>query len=91
VQLACYRHAIANLQIKNLPEDLHAELRRRAEQSSTSVRGYVIDLIRRDQELPSPQDWLNEIAGPRPIDLGESAAELIHAAREERFDGAERN
>lgn len=80
---------MGNLQIRDMPEDLHNELRRRAEQSSTSVRGYVIQLIRRDQALASPRDWLQEIGEHEPIDLGEPAAELVRAAREERLHGAD--
>jgi antitoxin FitA len=82
---------MAHLQIRDLPEDLHEELRRRADQASTSVRGYVIELIRRDQALASPQDWLEEIGSHEPIELGEPAAELIRAAREERLAGADRS
>jgi antitoxin FitA len=80
---------VANLQIKDLPDDLHDELRRRAEQSSTSIRAYVIELIRRDQALASPLDWLEEIRSRQPIDLGEPASELIRAAREEHLGGAD--
>jgi plasmid stability protein len=91
MHIACYLHAMANLQIRDLPEDLHDELRRRAEKSSTSVRGYVIELIRRDQAHASPQDWLEEIGSRGRIDLGEPAADLIRAAREEQRGGAERS
>lgn len=42
-----------NLQIKNVPEDVHAELRRRAELEGTTVRDYVLGMIRRDQRLPA--------------------------------------
>jgi hypothetical protein len=49
----------------------------------------VIELIRRDQALAAPQDWLEEIGSQEPIDLGEPAAELIRAARKERLGGAD--
>jgi len=75
---------VATLQIKNVPEPLHAELRRRAGQTHQTVRDYVLTLIERDQALPSKQDWLGELAqAPRlgtPVDV----VELIHEGRAER-------
>lgn len=81
---------MANLQIKDLPEPLHEELRRRAAQSRGSVRDYVLRLIERDQALPSQQDWLDELATDEPVPFSGSTVDLIREGREERDDQLER-
>ena len=82
--IACYCHAISTLQIKNVPEPLHSELRRRAVQAHQSVRDYVLALIERDQLRPTMADWLDAVAHDPPVELRQSAADAIAAARAER-------
>lgn len=82
--LACYRHAVANLQIKNVPEDVHAELRRRADACGMTQRDYVLELIRRDQQLPTWAQWRASRRVRSPIDMGMSGAEAVADARRER-------
>lgn len=80
---------MANLQIKDLPADLHGELRRRAEQAGTSVRGYVIELIRRDQALPSSREWLERLERLEPVEPGLPVAEILRAGRDQRLGNAD--
>jgi plasmid stability protein len=76
---------MANLQIKNVPEDMHEELRRRAKARRMSVRDYVLDLIARDQKMTTMREWLEGIARLDPIDIGDvTPAELIAKGRVER-------
>jgi antitoxin FitA len=73
------------IQVKDVPEELHAALRRRATQEGMSLADYVLDLIRRDLGLPSRREWFERLATREPVNLrpGE-AAEALHAARAER-------
>jgi hypothetical protein len=76
---------MANLQIKNMPEEMHEELRRRAKLRHVTVRDYVLDLIARDQKMTTMREWLEGIARLDPIDIGDvTAAELIAKGRAER-------
>jgi plasmid stability protein len=75
---------MANLQIKNLPEDLHAELRRRARLDGVTIRDYVFGLIRNDQALAHKRDWLHRMRARRPVPLDRPTAELIAQDRAER-------
>ena len=50
------------IQMKNVPDDLHDELRRRASRAGMTVRDYVIALIARDQRRPAFDEWLAEVA-----------------------------
>jgi len=82
---------VAHLQIKNVPDRLHSELRHRAEQSRTTVRDYVLRLIEADQARASAQDWADELAGAEPLGRKVDVAPLIHEGRQERaaqVDGA---
>jgi antitoxin FitA len=75
---------MANLQIKNLPEELHGELRRRAALEGKSLRDYVLDLIRKDQEFPTMREWLDSLEELEPIELGDDAYAAIDRDRVER-------
>lgn len=76
---------MANLQIKNLPEDMHEELRKRAEERRMSMRDYVLELIERDQRLPTVNQWLGEIEQDEPGGDGVDVVALIRDGREERL------
>lgn len=75
---------MANLQIKNVPEPLHEELRRRAAQSHQTVRDYVLQLIVADQQRATTSDWLESLQRhePSPVSSAEIQAEVSRARRE---------
>jgi plasmid stability protein len=73
------------IQVKDVPEELHEALRRRAIEEGMSLADYVLDLIRRDLGVPSRREWFERLATREPVNLrpGE-AAEMIRAERAER-------
>jgi hypothetical protein len=71
------------IQVKDVPEELHEALRRRAVQEGMTLADYVLDLIRRDLGLPSRREWLERLATREPVEGGD-VAEDIRAARAER-------
>ncbi len=73
-----------NLQVKDVPDDVYAELRRRAALSHSSLRDYVLRLLRRDQEVPPRQEWLARVAALAPVHAAGPAAEDLASIREER-------
>jgi len=74
---------VSALQIKDIPEPLHAELRRRSAARNQTMRDYVLELIRRDQALPAPEDWLAGLEGLTPVPgvSGAALVDLIHEGR----------
>jgi antitoxin FitA len=73
------------IQVKDVPEELHEALRRRAVQEGMSMADYVLDLIRRDLGLPSRREWLERLAASEPVDLAPGVvAKALHDARAER-------
>lgn len=90
---ACYCHAVSNLQIKNIPEDVHAELRRRAEARGMTLRDYVLGVLVRETGRPDMEQWLAEVLARPRVTLGESVVDIIHderRLREEQIDRAVR-
>jgi hypothetical protein len=75
---------VSIIQVKNVPPQMHSELRRRASQEGTTIRDYVLRLIERDQRLPSKRDWLDRVAALEPVAVSQPATDVIREAREER-------
>jgi antitoxin FitA len=73
------------IQVKDVPEELHEALRRRAIEEGMSMADYVLDLIRRDLGLPSRREWLERLATREPVNIPPGViADHIRAARAER-------
>lgn len=75
---------MANLQIKDLPESLHAELRRRAHLEGVTVRAYVLDLIQRDQVQPARSEWFERVGRLTAVEVDGPVADVVRADRESR-------
>jgi plasmid stability protein len=79
------------IQIKNVPEDLHAKLRRRAASQGRSVSSYVLETLERDLALPSMREWLDNLKRDPVTDISsEEIVGAIQEAREEREQQLER-
>ena len=79
------------LQVRNVPESLHRRLKSRAALAGKSLSDYVLDELRRMAERPTLDELRARIASRAPVDLGEPAADVVRAGREEReaeLDGA---
>lgn len=65
---------MATLQVKNLPDDLHAALADRARTQGVTMSEYVTRLLRRDLSQPSIEDWIaargSGLGAVRVIDVG---------------------
>ena len=78
---ACYIHAMANLQVKNIPDTLHQRLRRYAQEHQCTLSDIV--LIALEREL-ARLEWHERLAQRPTTDLGVSAASLIEQERQQR-------
>lgn len=69
------------LQVRNVPDDVHDALRRRAEESGVSLSEYVLREILANATKPSNADIFARLA-PLRVDIGvEEILEAIHADR----------
>jgi len=78
---ACYKHPMANLQVKDLPDELHERLRSCAARRGTTIREVVLAAVRHELEH---ERFLARVESREPVDLGTPIAELLKAEREER-------
>lgn len=75
-----------DLQIRGIPVALRERLRTRATLKGVSMSQYVIERLRQDLDLPTIDEWLDEVAKLPKIDLaalGTSGAQLVREARAE--------
>jgi hypothetical protein len=78
---ACQIHAMANLQVKNVPDTLHQRLRRYAQEHKCTLSDVV--LIALERELAG-REWHERLAHRPTTDLGVSAALLLAQERQQR-------
>ena len=69
------------LQVRNVPEDVHAELRRRAQAAGVSLSEYVLRELERVAARPPIEEVLARSASRR-LDI--SMADVVEAIRAER-------
>lgn len=81
---ACQVHAMANLQVKNIPDTLHQRLRHYAQAHRCTLSDILLAAI--EHEL-ARREWHERLAHRSTTDLGASAAALLEQERQYR-DGA---
>lgn len=70
--------------IRDLPDEVHAELTRRAAASDMSLRAYLRKVLSEHVALPSMEEWLERVRELGPVPAGgPTGPELVAAARDE--------
>lgn len=74
------------IQVRNVPEDVHAKLKARAEVAGKSLNSYMLELFEREVGTPTMAEVLARLRARGPLGdfRGGEAAEIIRAAHEER-------
>jgi len=72
------------IQIRNVPDDLHRELKRRASQAGMTLSDYLLEELRMTATRPTMREWLAEVERFDPVELTMSPAEAIAAERDRR-------
>jgi plasmid stability protein len=75
---ACHHHAMANLQIKNLPDALHQRLLDYAQKHHRTISDIALAAIEREM---ARYDWHEKLSQRPATDLGGSAASLLEQER----------
>ena len=78
MQCSCYFHDMANLQVRNMPQDLYARLRRHARESNTTMSAVVLAALERELAM---WEWRIHFAERPKTDLGVEAATLLAQER----------
>lgn len=75
-----YYACMTNVQVRDVPDDVHAALVRRAEQSGQSLQQFLAEQLRAIAATPTTQDILDRIEGRS---LGTLSAEATIATLDE--------
>lgn len=54
--------AVKAIQIRNVPDDVHAMLQRRADAAGQSMREYLLAPLREHAGSPTMQEWIEQAA-----------------------------
>ena len=73
---------MANVQIRNVPDDLHRRLRARAALEGSTVSDLLLRELERFMERPSKKEVLARIASRAPADPAETPADAVRAGRD---------
>jgi plasmid stability protein len=69
---------MSTIQVRNVPEDLHRQLKSRAAGQGRSLSDYVLDELRVAANRPTMGEWLAAVeALPAPLHAPTSAADVL--------------
>ena len=72
------------IQIRNVPDALHRELKSRAALEGVSLSDYLLREIRRIAERPTIEELRARLHSRTPVTLSESPADAVRAERDSR-------
>jgi plasmid stability protein len=72
------------VQIRNVPDDLHRQLKARAALAGMSLSDFLLSELRRSLERPTRQELMERIAKRSPVKVRPSAAQAVRSERERR-------
>jgi plasmid stability protein len=69
------------IQIRNVPDELHRELKARAARSGMTLSDYLLAELRALSARPTMKEWLAVSERWQPVEVDESPAEALAAER----------
>jgi plasmid stability protein len=72
------------IQVRNVPDKLHRELRKRAKARGQTLTDYIQALLEREVARPPASEVFDRIEARPAVNLGVPAAELIRKERASR-------
>jgi antitoxin FitA len=84
MRLACYNaiDMASMIQIRNVPDTLHRELKVRAAQTGMTLSDYLLAELQALAVRPTMREWLARSEGWAPVETSEPPAIVIAAERE---------
>jgi hypothetical protein len=73
----------ATLYVREVPDEVHATLLRRAGARGLSLRQYVVSVLAEHCALPSMHEWLHDVGRLPPAAATASGAEAVRRSRAE--------
>jgi plasmid stability protein len=72
------------IQVRNVPDEVHHELKARAARAGMSLSDFVLKELERSLKVPTMAEWLARVRTRTPVEVSESVAEAIREERESR-------
>lgn len=73
---------MSNVQIRNVPEELHRRLKARAALEGTTVSDLLLHELERYMSRPTKREFLARLSTREPITTSESSAEAVASGRD---------
>jgi hypothetical protein len=70
------------IQIRNVPEELHSELKARAARTGMTLSDYLLAELRALAVRPTMQEWLVRSEAWKPVEVGEPPVAALAAERD---------
>ena len=83
---ACYEHAVANLQVKDVPEALARKVRALARRRGGTIREVILEAVRRELDR---EQWRARLEQRQVVEVGD-VGRAVEAERSEREQDLER-
>ena len=74
---------MANVQIRNVPEDIHRKLKERAAHQHLSLSDYLLREMQAIVDRPSMEEWLEKLEKRSKVRLSTNPADIIREQRGE--------
>jgi plasmid stability protein len=80
----CYHreHMSSMIQIRNVPDELHRELKARAALAGQTLSDYLLAELRALAVRPTMREWLARSEAWAPVEVGEPPAAALAAERQ---------
>ena len=75
---------MSNVQIRNVPEEIHRTLKARAALKGLSLSDYLLHEMTALAKRPTLEEVLERIARREPVELSETTADAVRAGRDSR-------
>ncbi|MFP3949231.1 MAG: FitA-like ribbon-helix-helix domain-containing protein [Gemmatimonadota bacterium] len=72
------------IQVRNVPDDLHRELVRRAERSGKTLTDYIQGILEREVARPPREEVFERIAARSRVELTTSVSDVLRGDRPSR-------
>lgn len=72
------------IQIRNVPDDLHRELKERASEAGMTLSDYLQQLLERAVRRATPEEMRRRLEGREPVDPDEASSRAVRSEREAR-------
>ncbi len=79
-----YADRMTSLQIRNVPDELHRQLKARAAFEGHSLSEYALSELRRAMQRPTRRELVERVASFERNSLQESAVDTVRAERDAR-------